>query len=356
MDLPPQERRKWPRWPFWLLGAFLLCTCLCAGYVEPPLLIFLYLSFGWIWFLLRVLPQLAPDVGGILTGIICLAGLSVGLHLFLRWLHGQIRRARAEPPTLRPDWGWDKSFVLVGVVLLMFVAGIGAVGVTHQVGWLLRSEEPFLESSFRTAVAWIQSQNNLKQIGLAAHSYHDADKHLPPGGTFDEQGRGMHGWQTFLLPYVEQENVFKQVDLKLPWDHPNNSNAMRTQVPVYQNPYQHERESAAGYALSFYTGNVRVLGGGPPLDLRQITDGTSNTLLAGEAADHFLPWGYPRNWRDPARGINTSPDGFGSPAREGGANFVFADGSTRFLTNQTSPAVLKALSTPNGGESTPSLD
>src|SRR5712672_2975625 len=56
----------------------------------------------------------------------------------------------------------------------------------------------------REAAARMQCQNNLKQIGLAAHNYHDSHKVLPPG--FDTQGSG-----TFvrLLPYLEQDNQFK---------------------------------------------------------------------------------------------------------------------------------------------------
>jgi prepilin-type processing-associated H-X9-DG protein len=325
--------------------------CLGVPFLTWPLALLLSLVFGWIWYLVRVLPEITPDVGGILTGVICVVGLTAGLHYFLRWLHGQIRRTGSASAPAGPPWRWRQTGVIVGVVIVMFTAGIAAVGVTHQVVWLIRSEKPFLEfTGLHFAVARIESMNNLKQIALAAHSYHDKNKQFPPGGTFDEQGRGMHGWQTFLLPYVEQDHIFARVDLKLPWDHPKNSDAMRMQVRIYLSPFQDIPENAAGYALSHYAGNVRVLGGGAPLTMAQITDGAGNTLLAGEAADRFRPWGHPRNWRDPARGINKSFDGFGSPDRGGGANFVFADGSVRFLTNQTSPAVLKALSTPNGGE------
>jgi prepilin-type processing-associated H-X9-DG protein len=94
---------------------------------------------------------------------------------------------------------------------------------------------------------------------------------------------------------------------------------------------------------------------GPDADTGQVVravdrkDGTANTLMAGEAADDFKPWGHPTNWRDPAIGINRSPQGFGSPHR-GGAVFLFMDGSVRFIKDTVDPQVLKSLSTPAGGE------
>jgi prepilin-type processing-associated H-X9-DG protein len=71
--------------------------------------------------------------------------------------------------------------------------------------------------------------------------------------------------------------------------------------------------------------------------------------MGGEVVSHFKAWGDPTNWRDPALGINRSLSGFGSPA-PGGANFLMVDGSVRFLKDNIDLRVLKALSTPAGGE------
>ena len=80
-----------------------------------------------------------------------------------------------------------------------------------------------------------------------------------------------------------------------------------------------------------------------------MTDGTGNTVMAGEVVSRFKPWGDPLNWRDPALGVNRSPDGFGSPF-VGGANFLFVDGSVQFIKNTIALRVLEALGTPKGGE------
>jgi hypothetical protein len=103
---------------------------------------------------------------------------------------------------------------------------------------------------------------------------------------------------------------------------------------------------------------VRVLGGEKARTLKDISDGdgTGNTLFAGEVNNEFKPWSYPANWRDPALGINRSPRGFGGSRASHSAAFMFADGSVRNLSDSTSPAVLKALSTPNGGEVIPPLE
>jgi hypothetical protein len=85
------------------------------------------------------------------------------------------------------------------------------------------------------------------------------------------------------------------------------------------------------------------------MKLEEITDGTSNTIAIGEVNHAFRPWGDPANWRDPAIGLNRR-GGFGGPPGNGGARFVLADGSVRFLSNDTDPAVMKSLATPAGGD------
>jgi prepilin-type processing-associated H-X9-DG protein len=75
-------------------------------------------------------------------------------------------------------------------------------------------------------------------------------------------------------------------------------------------------------------------------------------MLIGEVGGNYRPWGHHANWRDPALGINSTPEGFGNTNRKM-ANFVMVDGSVRTLSNSTSLDLLKALSTPAGGEKLP---
>src|SRR5437879_1325618 len=75
----------------------------------------------------------------------------------------------------------------------------------------------------RESAARAQCQNNLKQIGLALHSYHDSNKRLPPGyrataGYIDganDTAPGW-GWATFILPQIEQTTIYRQINLSQP--------------------------------------------------------------------------------------------------------------------------------------------
>jgi hypothetical protein len=230
----------------------------------------------------------------------------------------------------------------------MFVAGISAVGIAHQVVWLARSNEPLFASSW--SIGQFESKNHLQQIALAVQTYHERHAgQLPPGSLLASDGAALHGWQTLLLPYLDEGALalFQQIDLSRPWHAPGNRDVFKREVWAYR--LHQPTHDADGFALSHYSANQHVVGGARPFHVSAMTDGTSNTILAGEVAEHYKPWGHPRNWRDPAAGINRSPDGFGSPW-PGGAQVIMPDGSIRFLSDDTDPRVLRALATPAGGE------
>ena len=77
----------------------------------------------------------------------------------------------------------------------------------------------------RAAAAWAQCQNNLKQIGLALHTYHDGASAFPPGyvsgynAAGDDTGPGW-GWAAYLLPQMEQDNLFRRIDFRQPIEAP----------------------------------------------------------------------------------------------------------------------------------------
>jgi hypothetical protein len=293
-----------------------------------------YLVFGWALHLQHLARTVEPDWPRTWTALGCLAALTVGVQLFGR---------RGCPGAWR--WGW--SFASVGVVVLGFLAGIALLGMTQQFAWLATSKEP-LYSHLPGDPAWMKSEDNLRQLGRGVHLHNDFDRGFPPGGTFDDHGRAMHGWQTLILPYMDEEDLYRRIDLSRPWNDPKNLPALQTVIDGYLNPTI-EVTLPPGPAPSHYAANVHVLNA-RPIKFTDFTDGTSNTLLAGEAAAEYKPWGHPTNWRDPTLGLNTSPDGFGHP-RGNVVMFVFADGFVRSIRADVGPEVLKALSTPAGGES-----
>jgi prepilin-type processing-associated H-X9-DG protein len=329
-----------------VMAALFVLACMGLAW---PLQLVLIVTLGWARYLYRVVPHVRVDARAAATATTCLLVLFLGLHSTLSWLYDQTQRALDSDRAVEHRWRRRWTVWIICTLVLMFVAGIATVGVAHQTGWLIASPTPLLASDFTGALARLLSTNNLKQIGLALHNYNTEHGSYPPAAMFDGQGRPMHGWQAAILPFLEQPKLYSGIDFRVPWNDVCNTTVYRTTVNAYLFPRIDRTNDAAGYALSHYAGNVFVLGGGVARTPRDISDGESNTIAAGEAASDFKPWGNPTNWRDPGLGINKSPVGFGS-ASPGGANFLFVDGSVRFLKNTINPRVIKALATPTGGE------
>jgi hypothetical protein len=233
-------------------------------------------------------------------------------------------------------------------VIIIVLAVVGGVLLLACVPIMIALLLPAVQAA-REAARRTQSQNNLKQMGLAAHNHHDAQMSFPTG-LYTEDGAALHSWQTEMLPYMEQAHLYSSLNLDAPWDDPANAPVFRNVIPTYLHPSEPTGQFAAdGSAASHYSLNSVLSVPNQPFKMSMITDGTSNTIYAGEAAGSFKGWGDPTNMRDPAQGINASPDGFGSKS-PGGANFILLDGSVRFISDSIDPGVLKALSTPDAGD------
>lgn len=198
----------------------------------------------------------------------------------------------------------------------------------------------------RDAARRPQSKNNLKQIGLALHNYHNIHRVFPPGGIETTDGKPYHSWQTMILPFVEHASLYNQIDFDQPWSAPENQAFFTQEIPYYLNPAIPERVSPNGLSLSHYVGNELFMGPNGNMRLRDITDGTSNTIMAVETGEKFKPWGDPTNIAKPADIMGA---GKKSPFT-GGNHVLMGDGAVRFVSENIDPSVLKALSTPGGGE------
>ena len=210
----------------------------------------------------------------------------------------------------------------------------------------------------REAARKSQSMYNLKQIGLAAHNFHSQYQAFPPHSDRDginvaqvqNPDNPRMAWLTASLPYIEKMTLYQQVDPSVPFDDPSAAGVYETRIPVYLSPAA--EVPAGGLAPAHYAGNVKLLGPEQTGRIRDITDGLSMTLMAGEVDPvngSPAAWGDPDNLRDPAVGIG-APNGFGSAWGVGGATVLMGDGAVQYLSDDIDPEVLRALSTPDGGE------
>src|SRR5262249_30142494 len=84
------------------------------------------------------------------------------------------------------------------------------------------------------AASRTRSANNLKQIGLAMHNYHDVNGAFPPAAVCDKTGKPMLSWRVLILPYIEQDALYKEFKLDEPWDSEHNKKLLAKMPKVYE--------------------------------------------------------------------------------------------------------------------------
>jgi prepilin-type processing-associated H-X9-DG protein len=199
--------------------------------------------------------------------------------------------------------------------------------------------------SAREAARRAQCVNNLKQIALAMFNYESANGHFPRAAIVDKQGKPLLSWRVAILPYIEQAELYKKFKLDEPWDSPNNKALLKYMPTTYACP---SRPNTEPFTTTYrvFNGPGSLLENGRDTRLADVTDGTSNTIMAVEAKD-AVPWTKPEEL--PFGPSPTPMFGAGSN-HPGGFNAAFADGSVRFIKSTINPMTLKALITRAGGE------
>jgi prepilin-type processing-associated H-X9-DG protein len=198
----------------------------------------------------------------------------------------------------------------------------------------------------REAARRSQSTNNLKQIGLALHNYYDAHKALPARAIFDKNGKPLLSWRVQILPYIEQDALYRQFHLDEPWDSEHNKKLIPRMPAVYQNPSSPPRPGMAYYLA--VCGKGLMFDGTKGRSFAEVRDGLSNTIMVVEAdPQRAVTWTKPDDWEYNAR---KPLDGLGN-AHPGGFNVLFGDGSVRFISKTIDLKVWRALLTIAGGES-----
>jgi hypothetical protein len=172
------------------------------------------------------------------------------------------------------------------------------------------------------------------------------DGGFPPAYTVDTEGRPLHSWRTLILPFLDEEALYKSIDLSKPWDDPVNAEACRTRIRVYQCP-----------SVSLPANHTAYLGSvGPdaffhPTESRRladIQDGISNTLMVIEVDEsQAVPWMSPQD-ADATMVLHCGHEP--RPNHAHGTHFSVVDGSVYFLAPSVSAEQRRAMITIAGGE------
>lgn len=192
-----------------------------------------------------------------------------------------------------------------------------------------------------------QCRNNLKQIGLALHNYHDKYGELPPAYTVDADGKPLHSWRTLLLPYLDHKDLYGRLDLTKPWNAPENAAVFESEalLPFQCPSAKLSRPESTYLAIVTATSCLRPE---KSLAFSEITDGTSNTMCIVEVPqDQAVPWMEPSDLDELAL---LAFDQKTAESHTGGRHILLMDGSVRFLSQSTPLETIKALATAAGGD------
>jgi hypothetical protein len=191
-----------------------------------------------------------------------------------------------------------------------------------------------------------QCVNNLRQIALAMHIYHENKKTFPPAYIASKDGKPLLSWRVAILPYLDQQALYDEFHLDEPWNSPHNIKLLDRMPAVYRCP-------AGGLLPPLTTyfaprGPRTMFPGAQGVGVRDVTDGTSNTILVIDGSvTRPADWTEPRDWEvGEAPNINTAMSEFHVDR----CLAAFADGSVHAFPRKIAPEVFKALLTRDGGE------
>jgi hypothetical protein len=151
----------------------------------------------------------------------------------------------------------------------------------------------------RQAAGNAQSMNNLKQLTLALHNYHDVNRRLPPAVIYSQDGqRPLYSWRVELLPYLEEQGLYNEFHKDEPWNSPHNLRLVNRMPKVFLMP---DEVNNGRTHYQVFTGPNTVFERNRQFTLLNILDGTSNTVAIVEAAQ-AVTWTQPVDLTVPARG------------------------------------------------------
>ncbi|MBA3312029.1 MAG: DUF1559 domain-containing protein [Planctomycetaceae bacterium] len=227
-----------------------------------------------------------------------------------------------------------------GITVLEVLVVVAIIGI------LIALMLPSVRSA-RPAARRTQCKNNLKQIGLALHNYHDTYGSLPPAYTVDADGNRLHSWRTLVLPFIEQQALYEKIDLSKPWNDPANAEVFQTHIQAYACPSAALSKNQTAFLA--IVGPDTCFPGSDARSFDAIEDGTDQTLLVFETdASNAV------NWMEPVDAEEPQFVAFGKDKdtlhHSGGTHALIADGSVRFLSRELSAETRRAMLTIANGD------
>jgi hypothetical protein len=160
--------------------------------------------------------------------------------------------------------------------------------------------------STREAAARMQSSNNLKQIALAMHNYESANGQLPAAAVCDKKGKKLLSWRVAVLPYIEQDNLYRQFKLDEPWDSEHNKTLIEKMPKTYADPRVEGKPGETYYKV--FVGKNAGFDWEKGRTLVGIADGTTNTIMVAAGGDP-VTWTRPDDFEfDPTDEKAKLPD------------------------------------------------
>jgi len=207
------------------------------------------------------------------------------------------------------------------------------------------------QSSPSSAADTQQAIDNLRQVGIAWHNYHDVNMAFPTAEPWNNMPANTKksglSWRVHVLPYLPQSELYNQFNLNEPWDSPHNKGLIARMPAVYRRVDAKLTAQGKTRIVAPVGDKLITTKKAERVRITDVTDGTSNTIMLVEADDqHAVVWTKPDDLdvdlAKPLTGLAIRPPG--------GFLVLMADGSVHFLRAGIKPATLAALFTRAGGE------
>jgi len=248
-----------------------------------------------------------------------------------------------------PVVGETQSGVGLGMIMTVVVVGtLGAIGVLLLALVVARP----VVNSFTRSSQLSACENNLSQLALAMQNYHEDCGSFPPAHLDGPDGTPMHSWRVLLLPYIGHKRLYQQYDLSQPWNSPQNALLARKMPGIYACPA--DRISRMNNETNYVVivGRDTLFPGATSINMDQVPDGISSTILIVEVHGSQIGWTDPRDLdaRQMRFTVNVEDGQEIGSLHEGGAAYVTADGKTHFLPGNAPPEYVEALASRGGDE------